>query len=163
MIRRPPRSTLFPYTTLFRSDRGQRRRHPELGLGRPHQFHLDRGAHSLRPKKFFRSAISTSFLPSSCSSSATRRSPLLAASPRSNTPGPRSRNQCFQIPTEFACTPYAFAIWPGDFSPLSASSTTWNLSLAVNLRLALGMTLDLLRERHLDDAPRVHGGQRHIQ
>src|SRR3712207_7479059 len=24
MIRRPPRSTLFPYTTLFRSDRGQR-------------------------------------------------------------------------------------------------------------------------------------------
>src|SRR3712207_7222683 len=26
MIRRPPRSTLFPYTTLFRSDRGQARR-----------------------------------------------------------------------------------------------------------------------------------------
>src|SRR3712207_6094661 len=26
MIRRPPRSTLFPYTTLFRSDRGPRRR-----------------------------------------------------------------------------------------------------------------------------------------
>src|SRR5687768_18122608 len=25
MIRRPPRSTLFPYTTLFRSGRGQRR------------------------------------------------------------------------------------------------------------------------------------------
>src|SRR5687768_17789121 len=24
MIRRPPRSTLFPYTTLFRSDRGAR-------------------------------------------------------------------------------------------------------------------------------------------
>src|SRR2546430_10199767 len=30
MIRRPPRSTLFPYTTLFRSDRGLGRR------GRPH-------------------------------------------------------------------------------------------------------------------------------
>src|SRR3712207_7582702 len=29
MIRRPPRSTLFPYTTLFRSRRGGRR-------GRPH-------------------------------------------------------------------------------------------------------------------------------
>src|SRR3712207_6865291 len=29
MIRRPPRSTLFPYTTLFRSswDRGRRRQH----------------------------------------------------------------------------------------------------------------------------------------
>src|SRR3712207_8466357 len=26
MIRRPPRSTLFPYTTLFRSGRGRRRR-----------------------------------------------------------------------------------------------------------------------------------------
>src|SRR5260370_24824405 len=26
MIRRPPRSTLFPYTTLFRSDRGRPRR-----------------------------------------------------------------------------------------------------------------------------------------
>src|SRR5258706_10538502 len=25
MIRRPPRSTLFPYTTLFRSDRGRAR------------------------------------------------------------------------------------------------------------------------------------------
>src|SRR3712207_7879749 len=28
MIRRPPRSTLFPYTTLFRSD-------PQPGLGQP--------------------------------------------------------------------------------------------------------------------------------
>src|SRR3712207_8528297 len=27
MIRRPPRSTLFPYTTLFRSHRGGRTRH----------------------------------------------------------------------------------------------------------------------------------------
>src|SRR5256712_11578592 len=27
MIRRPPRSTLFPYTTLFRSHRGRHRRH----------------------------------------------------------------------------------------------------------------------------------------
>src|SRR5256885_4261923 len=28
MIRRPPRSTLFPYTTLFRSDRGVASLHP---------------------------------------------------------------------------------------------------------------------------------------
>src|SRR5260370_30190288 len=39
MIRRPPRSTLFPYTTLFRSDRDsrsgdrQRQRHIEGGVG----------------------------------------------------------------------------------------------------------------------------------
>src|SRR5688572_31395405 len=47
MIRRPPRSTLFPYTTLFRSHSpragGQRPRHPALPgppdrlLPRPHR------------------------------------------------------------------------------------------------------------------------------
>src|SRR2546430_5806582 len=31
MIRRPPRSTLFPYTTLFRSRAGER--HPRAGAG----------------------------------------------------------------------------------------------------------------------------------
>src|SRR2546430_13370267 len=31
MIRRPPRSTLFPYTTLFRSHALLRRRHPVVG------------------------------------------------------------------------------------------------------------------------------------
>src|SRR3712207_7311894 len=37
MIRRPPRSTLFPYTTLFRSDRQHpaRRGHGERGLYQP--------------------------------------------------------------------------------------------------------------------------------
>src|SRR6266699_7196911 len=34
MIRRPPRSTLFPYTTLFRSMAG-RHRHGGRGLGMP--------------------------------------------------------------------------------------------------------------------------------
>src|SRR3712207_7131140 len=34
MIRRPPRSTLFPYTTLFRSV--DRRRVVEVGLGQRH-------------------------------------------------------------------------------------------------------------------------------
>src|SRR3712207_7271613 len=33
MIRRPPRSTLFPYTTLFRSFRGARRRAAAGGRG----------------------------------------------------------------------------------------------------------------------------------
>src|SRR5260221_9163299 len=33
MIRRPPRSTLFPYTTLFRSDHRDRRRGLVVGLG----------------------------------------------------------------------------------------------------------------------------------
>src|SRR2546421_8240668 len=32
MIRRPPRSTLFPYTTLFRSVRDQRRQHHRRAL-----------------------------------------------------------------------------------------------------------------------------------
>src|SRR2546427_7713861 len=40
MIRRPPRSTLFPYTTLFRSDR-----HPagDRGDRRPHGHHRQAG------------------------------------------------------------------------------------------------------------------------
>src|SRR2546423_8867734 len=33
MIRRPPRSTLFPYTTLFRSDDGPALRRLQLGDG----------------------------------------------------------------------------------------------------------------------------------
>src|SRR3712207_7300805 len=37
MIRRPPRSTLFPYTTLFRSPLGDRVLHPQrLGQGDAH-------------------------------------------------------------------------------------------------------------------------------
>src|SRR5256885_7196143 len=42
MIRRPPRSTLFPYTTLFRSLHGGRR-------WRPHcRIHFDRGKSTSR-------------------------------------------------------------------------------------------------------------------
>src|SRR3712207_8790071 len=40
MIRRPPRSTLFPYTTLFRSE--ERRVDHALGLGRQRGEHDDR-------------------------------------------------------------------------------------------------------------------------
>src|SRR3712207_8549542 len=39
MIRRPPRSTLFPYTTLFRSGR-RGRRHPDLPAARGPQGRL---------------------------------------------------------------------------------------------------------------------------
>src|SRR3989449_10131945 len=38
MIRRPPRSTLFPYTTLFRSDGGRDQRHPKRA---PINFKID--------------------------------------------------------------------------------------------------------------------------
>src|SRR2546426_6609515 len=52
MIRRPPRSTLFPYTTLFRSHlRGQRARHAverDDLFGRPRAPHHDRGPPQLR-------------------------------------------------------------------------------------------------------------------
>src|SRR3712207_7372922 len=46
MIRRPPRSTLFPYTTLFRSGVDEHRAHPHLVLAReverdPLAAHLD--------------------------------------------------------------------------------------------------------------------------
>src|SRR5258706_5573323 len=36
MIRRPPRSTLFPYTTLFRSPLLTQAKPPEEGAGREH-------------------------------------------------------------------------------------------------------------------------------
>src|SRR3712207_9019586 len=53
MIRRPPRSTLFPYTTLFRSGRGRATPDPDcarcgvcvtgcgrvMNAGAPHRFH----------------------------------------------------------------------------------------------------------------------------
>src|SRR5687767_15706026 len=45
MIRRPPRSTLFPYTTLFRSDRGDRGVHaPAEARGRARRDEAGRGA-----------------------------------------------------------------------------------------------------------------------
>src|SRR2546427_1077479 len=57
MIRRPPRSTLFPYTTLFRSRRGARRRDrsapDDVRLRGPHEglrLHR-RGDRSLRDRK----------------------------------------------------------------------------------------------------------------
>src|SRR5438093_7588993 len=43
MIRRPPRSTLFPYTTLFRSEerlRGERRHHAQPGTGEADAHHV---------------------------------------------------------------------------------------------------------------------------
>src|SRR5258708_24871597 len=45
MIRRPPRSTLFPYTTLFRSDLETLRRgvrHPRRGRPRHREAHVSR-------------------------------------------------------------------------------------------------------------------------
>src|SRR2546422_2729874 len=54
MIRRPPRSTLFPYTTLFRSCLARLHRvpvplvplhHAPLLHGRGERFHIDIGGH----------------------------------------------------------------------------------------------------------------------
>src|SRR3712207_8390399 len=41
MIRRPPRSTLFPYTTLFRSPRAPRRRQPRKRSSERRKRRLD--------------------------------------------------------------------------------------------------------------------------
>src|SRR2546429_5317528 len=45
MIRRPPRSTLFPYTTLFRSCRAGASR---VGKGRAPEYRLPRGSAQAR-------------------------------------------------------------------------------------------------------------------
>src|SRR3712207_8991551 len=41
MIRRPPRSTLFPYTTLFRSSRAEREEMSATNLVRPDKLDVD--------------------------------------------------------------------------------------------------------------------------
>src|SRR5256886_16748227 len=67
MIRRPPRSTLFPYTTLFRSlDDRRREERPGGGSGRRHRLPLgppgdgpaveDRRRRALRPGRLSVSA-----------------------------------------------------------------------------------------------------------
>src|SRR6266566_8001844 len=64
MIRRPPRSTLFPYTTLFRSvamHRDQHRRAAALSVGRAHGV-----AGSFRRDHHDRSEEHTSELQSPC-------------------------------------------------------------------------------------------------
>src|SRR5438309_3348034 len=45
MIRQPPRSTLFPYTTLFRSDHARRKVGRPALLQRAPVLHLQRPAH----------------------------------------------------------------------------------------------------------------------
>src|SRR5688572_31328273 len=47
MVRRPPRSTLFPYTTLFRSER---RSEPAPGVRRQPDRHVER-ARSVAPRE----------------------------------------------------------------------------------------------------------------
>src|SRR3712207_7056809 len=47
MIRRPPRSTLFPYTTLFRSDRYRRRQ--RVGCREDHSASRDAARLETRP------------------------------------------------------------------------------------------------------------------
>src|SRR3712207_7165501 len=52
MIRRPPRSTLFPYTTLFRSRRrGAHRRHPAAPQGRRPRHDAQRDAGGRRRRR----------------------------------------------------------------------------------------------------------------
>src|SRR2546430_11758839 len=52
MIRRPPRSTLFPYTTLFRSRQGHRAARPRSQTARALHGGDDRGARHRRAAAF---------------------------------------------------------------------------------------------------------------
>src|SRR2546430_13216060 len=49
MIRRPPRSTLFPYTTLFRSHGGEVLHEDDGGTGHERHWVADHGAEHERP------------------------------------------------------------------------------------------------------------------
>src|SRR2546430_7025293 len=50
MIRRPPRSTLFPYTTLFRSSRGHPRPNWPAGTTAPSRSASPRRRSTMRPR-----------------------------------------------------------------------------------------------------------------
>src|SRR3712207_7563777 len=50
MIRRPPRSTLFPYTTLFRSSRPEQQDHRRRGLRREAGLRRARAVRRLQPR-----------------------------------------------------------------------------------------------------------------
>src|SRR3712207_8574158 len=50
MIRRPPRSTLFPYTTLFRSRRARGYRQAGCGVGREPHRHAQRDRDGAAPE-----------------------------------------------------------------------------------------------------------------
>src|SRR2546422_6245976 len=64
MIRRPPRSTLFPYTTLFRSDHVTRDHRPDT-LGCPRRNQVSRKQrHHLGNEAHYRSEEHTSELQS---------------------------------------------------------------------------------------------------
>src|SRR2546425_12760781 len=52
MIRRPPRSTLFPYTTLFRSQRLDRTVTPKLARKTFDRWMQDAGIPRVRPKRY---------------------------------------------------------------------------------------------------------------
>src|SRR3712207_9009686 len=58
MIRRPPRSTLFPYTTLFRSECRAKRRRRHCRLGTVVRNRNDIGREPTRPYDFERAARS---------------------------------------------------------------------------------------------------------
>src|SRR5258707_3067612 len=64
MIRRPPRSTLFPYTTLFRSDHIEIHRHlghaHALVLGRNAGMQIGECAHIVEPARFRHEAFDQS-------------------------------------------------------------------------------------------------------
>ena len=127
---RHPRSSVVVPRRARQPDRSQRRRQAVCLACTGDERHLRLHAQPLRPKKFFRSAISTSFLPSSCSRSRMRRSYSLIVVSSAKTSGARSMKRRFQSPTEFGCTPYALATWPGVLSP--------SRHLQHHLRLELG-------------------------
>src|SRR5258706_13661415 len=64
MIRRPPRSTLFPYTTLFRSHELKREVHVRLGV--EEERDLDCAADRLRTHPFDAEEGDESFLERAC-------------------------------------------------------------------------------------------------
>src|SRR3712207_8056806 len=74
MIRRPPRSTLFPYTTLFRSDDGVEVDVPDLAATRNRRHgHYSTHGSSARPSRSVPSMLASSACQSAQAAGSARR------------------------------------------------------------------------------------------
>src|SRR3989454_3884914 len=102
MIRRPPRSTLFPYTTLFRSPGHQLHRDEELAVRFPELVQRDDVGMLQRPGGARRSEEHTSELQSPCNLVCRllleKKKALLSPRTSAWTPPPAATPSCGPVP-----------------------------------------------------------------
>src|SRR5256885_14668741 len=100
MIRRPPRSTLFPYTTLFRSDPHERGVAADPADDRDR--HLVSSCPSCRPSTWSVTTCSPALMPSAISTVLSPRLPTVTPRTRA-TPRSEEHTSELQSPCNLVC------------------------------------------------------------